>query len=251
MHDALGNRTFLGGPDLARRLQSLPDINRPAREGRSLGEAMNNRIDAKKIARTAILTIAFVAIAAGAARAQEYCESDTVCFEDSVVFREHFETQPVWSTSGAVGVADEGSQNSYAVMGGDAYIRSNKTGSVILRYPVRCEGERITAPHVGIRYKDDGSNARVVARLIETDLYEGGQVTRSEFDSNSRPSRSTFQTYVFRPDVLSDEAVGGYTFYGRYEDSSLVCSGKAYHFEVRLTRGPGGDPRLRMLSIEK
>lgn len=212
---------------------------------------MNNRIDTKKIARTAVLTIAFVAIAAGAARAQEYCESDTVCFEDGNVVRDHVEAQPVWSTSGSVGVPDEGSQNSYAVVGGDAYVRSNKTGSVILRYPVRCEGDRITAPYFGIRYKDDGGNARVVARLIETDLYEGGQVTRTEFDSNSRPSRSSFQTYVFRPDLGSDEAVGGYTFYGRYAEPTLLCDGKAYHFEVRLTRGPGGDPRLRMLSIEK
>lgn len=209
---------------------------------------MNNRIDRKKIAQTILTAFALLAITAGDARSEEYCEG-SLCFDEPETAAQHPDAAPVWAAAGSTGEVDDGSQNNYAVRGSDVYVKSNRTGTILMRYPVACKGTRIMNPYFAVRYKDDGSNARVRVRFVETDLYQGEETVRDEFDSDARPSSSEFQTYIYHP-MLLEEGQLGYTYYGRYVGPTLLCSGKAYHYEVRLTRGPGGDPRVRMLSIE-
>ena len=74
----------------------------------------------------------------------------------------------------------------------DGYVRSNRTGTVILRYPVSCDDDLQRARLFKIRYKDDGANARVEAKLIRTPLWDGEPQTLAEFDSDSRPSFAGF-----------------------------------------------------------
>lgn len=205
---------------------------------------MNNRIDSK-FARTALATLAMLVASAATAHGAAYCEDGNTCYEDIEVLDHHSSATPTWSAAGSVASVDEGSQNAYALKGSEAYVRSNRNGTVILRYAVRCDGESISAPLYYLRYKDDGASARVQTKLIETDLY-GTEKVLHEFDSDDRPSRSGYQVYVGR---TVDDGLGG-TWAGRFFEGTLSCKARSYHYEVRLTRGPGGDPRIALLGLE-
>lgn len=213
---------------------------------------MNNRIAKKMITAAAFVAIAVLAVAAGGAEAQEICVTVDACYESGIDVGDFNASRTAWAATGATASVDEGSQNAYALRGTEAYVRSNRTGTVIYRYPVRCDGDiRMQARYFSIRYKDDGSQSRVQAKLISTDLLEGGENVIHEFDSDLHSSRSSYQTYVAMLDQEQENDGTGYTYYGRYNDWGLLCDGKAYHVEVRLTRRNGGDPRLQMLAINR
>lgn len=222
---------------------------------------MNTRIDTtKKMARTLMLTVAVAAstvLTFGSANAQEVC-SEEVCFENDVVFEHHFEGRWLSKSVGALGQPDDGSRGSYAARDADAYVRNDRTGNVILRYPVRCDDGMVRNPMFVVRYKDDGNRSRVRVRLVETDIFAGEPITLMDFDSDDRPTSSETQTYiggVFDERIDLRETLGS-TFLedisipGRSTlDGYLNCKTSTYHFEVRLTRERGGDPRIQMVGL--
>jgi len=183
---------------------------------------------------------------AGAATA-EVCTDfprDT-CFEDElarVQFSDVLESR--WRRAGSTGIADESSLGSFALKGRDAYVRRNREGTVLLRYPVDCARD-VGQGLVHIRYKDDGPGARVHVRLLEETDFSDELEPIFEFDSDDRPSLSRAQAIVLRifPETF-EELTGRDTI-----DRPIRCTSKSYLFEVRLTRSQGGDPRLSTLGL--
>lgn len=207
---------------------------------------MFNIITTKTTHLTRISTIALLALgllsATPAAAQSEVCDEQSgTCYQDEQTARRHETAQYVWNTVGAAGAVDENSLGTYTFQGSDAFFRANKTGSVILRYPVSCDLDSPTPAYFRIRYKDNGSNARVQLKLVGTPFSGGDQKVLGEFDSNTRSSSEHFQSYV-----------GGLH---KWENGSarivgMNCGEYAWHYEVRLTRRSGGDARLRMIGLD-
>jgi hypothetical protein len=96
-----------------------------------------------------------------------------------------------------------------------------ETTTATVRYNVvATDGLLQYGDHVGmtVRFRDDGDRARVFARLIEVDHFNGATVTRLTFDSNAFTAANNHQT----------QGVGA--------NFAFDFSQKAYYIEVTLTK---------------
>ena len=156
------------------------------------------------------------------------------CYEDEDVQYDYVTGAGRWSSVGSGGNVDEGSRSIYGHLGSEAYVKENRTGTAILRYPVDCAILPAVTTY-RVTYQDDGSKARVRAKLIYTsEFYEEPRVV-AKFDSNEHASSAGLTSFI-----------------GRVDDQYFSfdsCKTSALHWEVRLTRHEGGDPRLRMLVL--
>jgi hypothetical protein len=122
-----------------------------------------------------------------------------------------------------------------------AVIRYNVTpvdGLFTLR-PQSCTGG-CSAYKLTLRYLAAGSNARVVANLIEVDLATGAETTRLSFNSNNFPKANRYQ-------VKDGEFSCGPTF-------SFDFKRKAYYIEATLTASSivvaGSAAGIQIIKIE-
>ena len=116
-----------------------------------------------------------------------------------------------WTTVGSAGTLDEKSEgkvffNRAVVQKGDRILISQarqpradgsveETDSAVIRYNVTAVDGLFGGSFIGmqIRFLDEGVSARVVAELIEVDLFTGAEVTLLTFDSDAVPSASGYQ----------------------------------------------------------
>lgn len=196
----------------------------------------------------AIALTAVATFLAGSATAEEFCSNGgplAPCFEDRVAADEFYNLDLLWQRSGSTGLVDEGSLSRFAMKGREASVRSNRTGTVLLRYPIDCRAGA-DDPHLRIWYKDGGPASRVQVKLIEDSFDQLEPRTVVEFDSDRRPSSAGPQVYVMR---LFPREPEGIDTIDTIDAIDLGCSYASYHIEVRLSRGAGGDPRLMMLGL--
>lgn len=196
--------------------------------------------------RLAIALVAMATLLGGSAAAEEYCADGgplAPCFEDQAASAGYYDRELLWQRAGSTGLVDEGSLSRFSMKGREASVRSNRTGTVLLRYPIECR-ESAREPLLRLWYKDDGRAARVQVKLIEDSFDQLEPRTVVEFDSDSRPSSNASQVYVMRvfpPEVSERDTIDAAI--------RLGCGYATYHVEVRLSRGAGGDPRLMMLGL--
>ena len=124
-----------------------------------------------------------------------------------------------------------------------------QTVSTVIRYNVTAVDGLFASPPTGgapnvagiqlsLRYLDAGSNARVVARLIEVDFATGVETVRLTFDSNTFPSASRYQVRS----VSDCGPLWGFDF-----------KQKGYYVEATLSRNSilaGSAAGIQMIQIE-
>ncbi len=207
----------------------------------------NRILEARRTVHVLATSLATIlALLAAPALAEEVCFGGgplSPCFEDRAAAEEFGRMSLLWQRSGSTGLVDEGSLSRFAMKGRDAYVRSNRTGTVLLRYPVDCRTDA-QEPLLRVAYTDNGQAARVQIRLVEDSFDQFEPRTLVEFDSDLRPSSSRTQVYVMNVFPQTPEGIDTIDAANR-----LVCSYASYHIEVRLSRAAGGDPRLSMLSL--
>ena len=149
--------------------------------------------------------------------------------------------QRAWTTVGSAGTIDEDSEGEVlfdgaVVQKGDALVIGKartgrqllggveETDSAVIRYNVTAVDGMFGGPdsEMKIRFRADGKNARVVARLIELDIDTGAEVTRLTFDSANAPVQSGYQTH----EVFDCRGFG---------DEAFDFMQKAYYIEATLT----------------
>lgn len=195
----------------------------------------------KNIALSFAALIALCTLA-GAARAQApVCrlgethegEFNRSCFEDGDVLSARPSGKYVWTKVGSTGTVDESGISRFSFRGPDASIRGNRTGTVILRYALECDRpSRLRTRYFKIRFKDDGPDARVRAKLVRshTDGYdtEEIEVFDSDWDITNSDMPQTFTKRSPRP--------------------LLSCGAEnVWHLEVRLEKSRDGDPHVSLL----
>lgn len=155
------------------------------------------------------------------------------CFEDGDVMTADPTGDYVWTKVGSVGSVDESSISRFAFLGPVASLRSNRTGAVILRYGLECDRpSRLRTRYFKIRFKDDGADARVTAKLV-----------RSHVDGYESESIDLFDSDW---DITNSEAVQ--TFTKRSPRPIVTCGGDdVWHVEVRLEKSGDGDPQVSLL----
>jgi len=102
-----------------------------------------------------------------------------------------------WSNAASAGTIDEASTSLVSLSGTTAQFMSGRTGVAIVRYPVNdvfTDAANPSPKWLGLRFRDNGSDARVTAQLYQQN-YGSGVVTAvgPPFDSDSFPASSSFQ----------------------------------------------------------
>ncbi len=102
-----------------------------------------------------------------------------------------------WATPGSSGIVDEGSTNLIAFSLGSAAFRSGQVGTVTLRYPVTDVFPDTANPSpkwFGLGFIDNGSEARVTARLVQQSRSTGTITYVSpSFDSDALTASGSYQ----------------------------------------------------------
>lgn len=142
--------------------------------------------------------------------------------------------QPIWATIGSAGTPDESSKPKLKFSGHHAQVKSS--GDVVLRYNVRpdvyvaAEGNGLA---MFVRFKDNGSKARVKVCLREVNVWDGSVTLIAWLDSN----------WYSANDYAQIHAVGVCDF--EFDVTSHV-----YYVEVELDRANGhGKPELEAIQI--
>lgn len=178
-----------------------------------------------------------------------------VCLILGTLYETHAQTadiNKIWTTVGSAGTVDEAdlgkivfdrsiAQFGVLIGGNQISLASTRlvhqTQSAVIRYNVTpVEGLFAVKPpcftHTGtecpgiqlkLRYLAAGSNARVIARLIEVDLATGTEVTRLNFDSSAFSTSNNYQ-------VQSVAECGP-----QVPRQPFDFQNKAYYVEARLT----------------
>lgn len=104
---------------------------------------------------------------------------------------------PTWGSAGSMGVPDEASVAKLVYSQSTAEMRSNASGSATIRYNVTAAeglGSSLSGGIVlAMRYRDNGSGARVRAILRRTDIVTGAMTTVASLDSNNFASSSSYK----------------------------------------------------------
>ncbi|HEX8407703.1 MAG TPA: hypothetical protein VF883_02485 [Thermoanaerobaculia bacterium] len=172
----------------------------------------------------------------------------------------------LWTTVGSDGTVDEASTGKVffdrgMVQRGRSLVVGSKTSaapaaapapaagvqptdSAVVRYNVTAVDGLFTSGGLlmKIRFLDEGSGARVVAKLIEVDLATGGEVTRLTFDSNA-PGVPALRGYHVH-EVADCSQSGGRIDFVR----------KAYYIEGTLTSSSiivGSAAGIQMIQLGK
>lgn len=143
-----------------------------------------------------------------------------------------------WTTVGSAGTVDEADLAEFEATGAQVRILSTATlpASVVVRYNVvKVDGMIIGVIGIAmnVRYRDNGSGARVLTHLRAVNINTGVTQTIMTVDSNAFPPATTFQTQ-------SAVACGeGYNF-----------SDNAWFIETTLTKSAtGGTPALQAIQL--
>jgi hypothetical protein len=141
--------------------------------------------------------------------------------------------------AGSVGVVDESDVADVVFAGARAKILNSATNSTsVLRYPIQPYfhgGEAdLQSLQLYIRYRDNGPDARIVARLKSFDAFNGGTTTLLIFDSDDFPQMDQMQS-----ESVADSS----------GDTDYVY-GSIWFVEVTITRGAtAGRPELEAVQV--
>jgi len=139
--------------------------------------------------------------------------------------------------AGSVGVVDEADVADVAFAGARAKIVNSATNSTsVLRYPIQpyfTGGEAdLHSLQLYLRYKDNGPDARIVARLKSIDAFNGGMMTLLTVDSDDFDQIAEFQSQS-----------------ASTNDVDYVY-GSVWFVEVTITRGAAaGRPEVESVSV--
>jgi hypothetical protein len=128
-----------------------------------------------------------------------------------------------WTTIGSAGTVDESGQMTFT--DNIAYLESDQA---VIRYNVVAvdglfnEGIPAAFPRMTVRFRDNGSNNRVIVRLRRAPIDGGNSVTLLRLDSNDYAGSSSFQTQSVT--ACGDEAF------------SFDFANFAYYIEVTMSR---------------
>jgi hypothetical protein len=128
-----------------------------------------------------------------------------------------------WTTIGSAGTVDESGQMTFT--DNIAYLDSD---SAVIRYNVVAvdglfnDGLQAAFPRMTVRFRDNGSNNRVIVRLKRAPIDGGNSVTVLRLDSNDYAGSSSFQTQSVT--ACGDEAF------------SFDFASYAYYIEVTMSR---------------
>ena len=142
-----------------------------------------------------------------------------------------------WFVAGSTGTVDEADLDIYKTSGSRISVRGGG-GVLNVRYNVGSV-ENLTDAHINyfiqMRYKDNGADARVVAKLKEQNVQSGVVTTRLVVDSDDYSQSGSFQSnFVF-------EVSPGWT----YDFNANV-----YWIEVTITRSSNsGKPSLAIVNV--
>jgi hypothetical protein len=144
-----------------------------------------------------------------------------------------------WTTVGSAGTVDEADTSIVVLDLNNVTIRPALSNATLnIRYNIVATeglfgGDRIG---MGVRYTDNGANARVVVRLKEVNLQTGATTLRMTFDSNAFPQAAGAQTQFVNTPCSS----------GSFFDFTA----NAYYLDVEITKtGASGTPGLGAISI--
>ncbi|AZZ89850.1 hypothetical protein EUZ85_03645 [Hahella sp. KA22] len=146
-----------------------------------------------------------------------------------------------WTAVGSTGVVDEADAAEVNFSSGVAQISgaAPASSSVTLRYNVTAIADLDNGgvnKRLSARFRDNGSDARVVLSLRQYNYNSGLTTTLLTLDSNTRPANAAYQTHS-----VSD---GCWT-------TSFDFSQNAYFIEAVLTRtSTAGSPGLAILRVE-
>jgi len=150
-------------------------------------------------------------------------------------------THDPWTTAGSAGaLVDESDLNYYAVKGAVAQIAGGAPDSVnvVLRYNVTAAPglvNRLDGWQMALRYRDNGGDARVTAKLKAYNISSGNTLTLLSFDSNDEDRNRDFQVAVV------GDCVPEFIF---------NFASNTYYIEVTLERsGSGGKPAIGGIQI--
>jgi hypothetical protein len=103
-----------------------------------------------------------------------------------------------WTTIGSVGTVDEADRNMVVFDGGIVSMKSGATGTVLLRYNVVAVDDLFggSGAELGVRFRDNGSEARVVVRLKRYNLETGETSTLLTLNSDNFDAREGFQLRI-------------------------------------------------------
>lgn len=166
----------------------------------------------------------------------------------------------IWTSAASTGSVDEADVNKIILSGpGVLFNPAAGEGTATIRYNVvAVDGlfANLTPtswPALIVRYRDNGSNERVVVRLKEFILAvganpggdfggpgEGNINTLITFDSNDYPQIPEAQS----------QSIGNCGQFPRFEFAGPNIA-RVYYLEVEITKGAGGAPRLGGLAISR
>ena len=149
--------------------------------------------------------------------------------------------EAVWMTVASAGAVDDADGEIYNAKAGTMTIRSDAPGRSFLnvRYNVVAV-EELVGPaddvwQMGVRYRDNGPEARVLVKLREYRLLDGGLSTLWVFDSDDFAASSQWQTRVI------ERATSAFDF---------DWNNASYYLEVIISRDDAsGRPGLGMVGI--
>jgi hypothetical protein len=100
-----------------------------------------------------------------------------------------------WTTVGAAGTVDEADRDKVVFSGGFVTMRSEATGTLNLRYNVVAVDGLFggNGAELGVRFRDNGPDARVVVRLKRYNLVTGATATLLTLNSDDFEVSDSFQ----------------------------------------------------------
>jgi hypothetical protein len=150
-----------------------------------------------------------------------------------------FAFSKIWTTVGSAGTVDESDLDKVDLLRGTVTMKpGDEPSRAVIRYNVVAVDGLFAGGDgffMGVRFRDNGDQAQVIARLIEYDFNTGAYRTLLTFDSNAQAAAPAYQTgsaFDCRPDWRFE--------FGR----------KAYFVEATLIRtGADGNPALGIVTI--
>ncbi len=156
----------------------------------------------------------------------------------------------------STGTPDESSLFTYKFTDGNAYVRGDLPGKVILRYNVLPVGDLLTnetnpcceGRALWVRFLDNGDGAQVLVKLKQYNVDTGAITTLLSFDSNDYPPQSTFQTAT--PNTGLGPLFNFSFATGPFNGATNEGGDNVYYLEATLIRSAtGGTPGLGSISI--
>jgi hypothetical protein len=160
-------------------------------------------------------------------------------YPSASVARESNESKD-WTTIGSVGTVDEEDRSKVLLSGSVVTFKPEATGTLNLRYNVvSVEGLfGGVGAELGVRFRDNGANARVMVRLRRYALETGETATLLTLNSNNFEAQEGFQlgtefdctmrfdffNYAYFLDVtLTKSTVNGAPALGIIQIASILC----------------------------